>query len=677
MPRTTAYRTIALAALCLGAACTPFRRPAAAPEAAAPVGDTATRLLLRPVPVPPSYRDAVQRGTRTATGAPGPRYWQQRVRYRIDAELDPQSTLLRGRERIVYRNNSPVALRDVVLNLYQNIFTESVPRNRYAPNTGGITLERVAVEGTALTQQPVSAISVLTSPRANAPLGYSVQGTLGRLILPRMLNPGDSTVLEIDWHFKVPPYGNPPSFRTGWEDALGGRVLQVAQWYPQIAVYDDVYGWDATPYLGEGEFYLEYGDFDVALTLPAGWVVGATGTLRNPEQVLTPEAQQRLASATAPDAPVHVVTEADLAAGRATQRGNGRLTWRFQASDVRDFAFATSDRYLWDAARVQVPTDDGAGTRAVTIHSLYRPGAPGWGESARYGTHSIGFFSRLLIPYPYPQAVVSEGPIYGMEYPGLVFIARPTDPHDLYAVIAHELGHQWFPMTVGQNEAAYPWMDEGFTTFDEDTARAEFFPGSDPFGETRAAYLNVAGTEREVPLMRHTDLVTPYGARTVAAYSKPGVLLRSLRSIVGDTTFIRGMRTYAREWKFRHPYPWDYFSTMERVSGRDLDWFFYPWWFETGTLDYAIAGVEQGQGSVTVTLRDLGDIPAPVAVVVTAENGAATRIQVPIETWTVDRYRSVPVSIPVYGRAVRVEVDPEQLFPDVNRENNVWTPTAP
>ncbi|MBV9773442.1 MAG: M1 family peptidase, partial [Gemmatimonadetes bacterium] len=369
MPRTTAYRTIVLAALSLGSACVPFRGHAPAPEATAPVGDTATRLLLRPVPVTPAYRAAVQRGTRTATGAPGPNYWQQRVRYRIDAELDPQSTLLHGRERIVYRNNSPVALRDVVLNLYQNIFTENVPRNRYAPNTGGITLERVAVDGTALTQQPVSAISVLTNPRGNAPMGYSVQGTLGRLILPRMLIPGDSTVLEIDWHFKVPPYvGAAASFRTGWEDALGGRVLQVAQWYPQVAVYDDVYGWDATPYLGEGEFYLEYGDFDVALTLPAGWLVGATGTLRNPEQVLTPEARQRLAGATAPDAPVHVVTEADLAGGRATQPGSGgRLTWRFQASDVRDFAFATSDRYLWDATRAQVPTDDGAGTRSVTI----------------------------------------------------------------------------------------------------------------------------------------------------------------------------------------------------------------------------------------------------------------------------------------------------------------------
>ncbi|MEW5927797.1 MAG: M1 family metallopeptidase [Gemmatimonadota bacterium] len=664
------FRSTALAAALLAlAACTPFGRPANSPAA----GDTATRLLLRPVPVPASYRQAEQRGTRSPTGAPGERYWQQRVSYRIEAELDPRTALLRGRQRIVYRNRSPVALSTMVLNLYQNVFTESVPRNRYAPNTGGVTLERVAAQGVQLQARTVDEIPVVT-PRERAPVGYAVQGTLARLTLPRPVAPGDSAVLEVEWRHTVPPEG---AFRTAWEDALGGRVLQVAQWYPQVAVYDDVYGWDATPYLGDGEFYLEYGDWDVSLTLPAGWLVGATGTLRNPEQVLTPQAQQRLAAvASGADSLAQVVTAADLAAGGATQRGaNGRLTWRFTASDVRDFAFAVSDRYVWEAARASVPAEGAGPARGVLVHSLYRPGAPGWGEAARYGRHSVEFFSRMVIPYAYPQVTVSEGPIYGMEYPGLVFIARPEAAEDLYAVISHEVAHQWFPMMVGENEAAYAWMDEGFATYMENRAKEDFYPGTQsPFLAEAAGYITVAGTEREVPLMRHTDLVSPYGARTMAAYTKPGLLLRSLSGVVGDSVFARALSTYAREWTFRHPYPWDFFDTVERVAGRDLDWFWYPWWWETGTLDYAIVAVETSEpGSVRITIRDLGEVPAPVPVVVTADNGAVTRADLPVELWTEDKLRTATLTVPVYGRPVRVQIDPDFLFPDVNPQNNLWT----
>jgi hypothetical protein len=659
-----------VAALLALAACTPFGRPASSPAAA---GDTATRLLLRPVPVPTSYRQAEQRGTRSPGGAPGERYWQQRVSYRIEAELDPRTALLRGRERIVYRNRSPVALSTMVLNLYQNIFTESVPRNRYAPNTGGVTLVRVAAQGVQLQARTQEEIPVVT-PREGAPVGYAVQGTLARLTLPRAIAPGDSAVLEVEWSHTVPPEG---AFRTAWEDALGGRVLQVAQWYPQVAVYDDVYGWDATPYLGDGEFYLEYGDWDVSLTLPAGWLVGATGTLRNPEQVLTPQAQQRLAAvASGADTLARVVTAAELAAGGATQRGaNGRLTWRFTASDVRDFGFAVSDRYVWDAARASVPAEGAGPARSVLVHSLYRPGAPGWGEAARYGRHSIEFFSRMVVPYAYPQVTVSEGPIYGMEYPNLVFIARPEAAEDLHAVIAHEVAHQWFPMMVGENEAAYAWMDEGFATYMETRAREDFFPGApSPVLAEAASYITVAGTEREVPLMRHTDLVSPYGARTMAAYTKPGLLLRSLSGVVGDSVFARAFSTYAREWRFRHPYPWDFFDTVERVAGRDLDWFWYPWWWETGTLDYAVVAVETSEpGSVRITIRDLGEVPAPVPVVVTADNGAVTRADLPVELWTEDKLRTATLTVPVYGRPVRVQIDPDFLFPDVNPQNNLWT----
>jgi Peptidase family M1 domain len=658
-------RAAALAAALL-AGCAPS--PAAGP-APAPAADTATRWMLRPVPTTRAFRQALENGTRSPTGAPGPRYWQQAVRYRIRAELDPRTTELRGSARIVYHNRSPQALRTMVLNLYQNLFTESAPRNRVAPNTGGVTLERLVVQGVALERHPTTRIRV-AAPADTAPVGYAVQETLARLVLPRAVAPGDSVVLEVDWRHKVPPKG---AFRTGWEEALGGRAFVVAQWYPQVAVFDDVNGWDATPYLGDGEFYLEYADFDVSLTLPDEWLVGATGMLHSPDHVLEGEALRRLGMLRGADTTVHVVSAADRAAGGVTKAGpDGKVTWRFTAEGVRDFAFAASDRYVWDAARALVPNPEG-GQAGVVVHALYRPGAPGWEEAARYGRHATRFFSRQLIPYPWPQVTIAEGPIGGMEYPMLVFIGRPEKAQDLYAVIAHEVAHQWFPMLVGQNEAAYAWMDEGLATFVEDDARQDFYPGMQAHRETAEAYFRVAGGDTEVPLMRHTDLVTPYGARTVAAYGKPATLMVALRAVLGEEVFNAALRTYAREWLLKHPTPWDFFHTVERVAGRDLDWFFYPWWFETGVLDQAVSRVEPLQGGVRVTVRDLGDLPMPAVVVATTAEGLTSEIEVPVESWTEDRLRTVTLTLPAAGGVTRVEIDPRHLFPDVDRTNNVWT----
>ncbi len=537
-------RPIRPTALLLGlvAACTPTPpavAPAPSPPApAAPAAtiDTVRRPLLREVPVPPAFAAAVAAGTRTETGAPGERYWQQGVSYRIDAELDPRTATVRGAERIVYRNRSPQALSSLVLNLYQNVFSEGVPRNRFVNVTGGVTLERVAAQGQTLSRRTAREIPVVPGPREDAPTGYSVEGTLARLKLPRPVAPGDSVVLEIDWRHVVPPA---PSFRTGWDETLGARSYHVAQWYPQVATFDDVYGWDATPYLGDGEFYLEYGEFDVSVTLPEGYLVGATGVLQNPEEVLTAEARRRLAAALGSDSVTAVVTEADLEARNATQSSpEAQLTWRFRAENVRDFAFSTSRRFVWDATRAVIP-DGSGGTRTVAVNALYRAGAGSWEQAARFVQHSIRFYSELLIPYLYPQITTAEGPIGGMEYPMLVFITRRDEPESLHGVTAHEVAHEWFPMMVGQNEASFAWMDEGFATFLEALAADDLYDRTDSYQGDLASYLRVAGSEAEVPLMRHTDLASPYGARTVAAYSKPGLLLRSLRAVGGRLGLLR------------------------------------------------------------------------------------------------------------------------------------------
>ncbi|HEX5871545.1 MAG TPA: M1 family metallopeptidase, partial [Longimicrobium sp.] len=601
--------------------------------------------------------------TRDPSGRPGERYWQQRVRYEIRAELDPGSAELRGSERIVYHNRSPNPLPQVVFNLYQNLFTEEFTGKNSPLNTGGITLTKFNYNGAAvgaLTQQQYEANQRESRPS----VGYLTTGTISRVRLPTPIAPGDSAVFEIDWNYRVPPQSAP---RTGFEDALGGRVLQVAQWYPQIAVYDDVVGLDVTPYREQGEFYLEYGDFDVSLTLPAGWTVGATGNLVNADEILRPEVRQRLASAASSDETVTVLPRTEFGTGATTAPANGSVTWRFTARDVRDFAWATSNHYQWDARRAQV-----AG-RTVMVHSLYRPGAPNWDESAMFGEHSTEFHSQALVPYAYPQITVSEGPIYGMEYPMIVFIGRPTARLELYQVISHEIAHEWFPMMVGQDEAAYAWMDEGFTTYNESRSVEDLFPDFDPWEQPRTTYLDIAGNKGEVPLMRHIDLVfgEPWG---VSAYYKPGTLLRSLQRILGDSVMAEGMRTYAREWMFKHPYPWDFFNTMERVSGRDLDWFFYPFWYRTVTFDQTIGSVTPTAGGVQVTVRDLGQVPAPTDILVTTASGQRVTQTIPIERWLSPSTRAVTVTIPVNGPVARVELDPEEYFPDANRRNNVWTP---
>jgi len=661
---STLSRHAALLAAFVLAACAPVAEPLVAPVPQGAAGDSAPRPLVRPVLPPPEFQQAVQRQTRTTTGAPGARYWQQRVRYSIEAELDPQTTQLTGKERIVYHNRSPDALRFVVLNLYQNLFRVG------AFNTGGLNLTRVAAQGQAV---PALSAAQAEAILAGGPLtpGYWVNGTLGRLYLPRPLAPGDSTVFEFDWGFRVPPSGAP---RTGYEDALGGRVLQVAQWYPQLAVHDDVVGMDITPYSGNGEFYLDYGDFDFALTLPAGWLVAATGTLQNPEQVLTPEVRRRLGQAAATDSVVRVVTAAEL--GQGTVAGeNGKVTWRFSARDVRDVAFATSNRYLWDATRATIPAA-GGGTRSVPVHAFYRPGSGHWDKAARYTDHAAEFFSRAIVPYAYPQITSSEGPVYGMEYPMLVFVGRPQDPAELalYEVMSHEVGHEWFPMMVGQDEAAFAWMDEGLTTYHEGLAANDYFRGHDHFRQPRETYLQAAGRKLEAPLMRHADLLGDMQLG-VAAYYKPGILLRSLRATLSDSVFDRAMRTYANDWQGRHPYAWDFFNTFERVAGRDLDWFWSPWFFTTATHDLAVASVAPGAGTVTITVRDLGQAPGPAFVAVTTSGGGTVRGTISMETWLgPPARRSATLTLPVTGTVTRVEIDPEQYLPDINRRNNVWTP---
>ncbi|HEX7050449.1 MAG TPA: M1 family metallopeptidase [Longimicrobiales bacterium] len=643
----------------------PVDRPAevVAPPAAAP---SFVRYAVEPVPVPPAYAAAIERGTRTRDGRPGPRYWQQRVDYRIDAELDPATARVQGAETITYHNRSPDTLAVMVFHLYQNLYSEGVQRTRTVPITGGMTLGRVAVDGVEA-REAVSLGGVRPGMSA-----YQVAGTLMSLRLPRPLAPGDSAVIDIEWDFIVPPEGAP---RTGQIDHV---VYNVAQWYPQVAVYDDVMGWHAWPYLGNGEFYLEYGDFDVALTLPEGWLVAATGVLQNPDEVLTDRVRERLRAALSTDDVVRVVAEEDLGPGTATQQTpGGQLTWRFTAEDVRDFAWAASDRYLWDATRARLPDADGDGAaEVVPVYAFYRPEAETWREAARYTRHALEFHAEHWHPYIYPRMTAVEGPIGGMEYPMLVFVRDFGDARTLYSVLNHETAHEWWPMMVGSKESSFAWQDEGLGTYIENLATNDFFPDADAFEGSRRQYLAVAGSGVEVEIMRPADLFGPYPLFATASYSKPATLLRALGGVIGEDTLHRALREYADRWLLKHPYALDFFNTVESVAGRDLDWFWHPWWYETATLDQAIVdvGLEAAAGGgerVAITVEDQGEAPMPVELVVTTETGETRRVLVPVDVWLAGARRHTE-TVTVPARVTRVAIDPDETFPDADRSDNTW-----
>jgi hypothetical protein len=676
MPGRSTLGTAALAVITVLAACGRTRAPAAptpaqvdslAAEAAAradslaraaALAETRPRHALRPVPYTRAFQRALRNGTRTEDGRPGPRYWQQRVDYRIDAEIDPATARVQGVETVVYHNRSPDTLDVLVFHLYQNVFAEGAQRVRRVPITGGMTIERVAVDGKN------------AGGGGGAP-AYDIDGTLMVLSLPRPLAPGSRVSVEIAWHFTVPPAGAP---RTGHDRK---QAYVVAQWYPQVATYDDIRGWHAVPYWSNAEFYLEYGEFDVAITAPEGWLIGATGALDNPDEVLSLDALDRLAQARGRDDVVNIVTADDHDARDATAREpGGQLTWRFRARNVRDFAFAASNRYLWDATRATLPDADGDGQpETVLVHALYRPSATSWREAASYLKHAVTFHAQWH-PYIYPQITAAEGPISGMEYPMVVFIGAPREPQALYEVLSHEVAHQWWSMMVGSNETHYAWQDEGLTTYVENLAVKDLFPRADPFGETMRAYLSIADTDHERPIIREADLYGPGQQYGIATYTKPGTLFRALSAVIGERTLHAALRVYANRWLLKHPSPYDLFNTIEDVAGRKLDWFWYPWFYETAVLDQAIASVDievmaGGGERVAVTIEDQGDAPMPVLLAFTTASGAVHHLELPVEPWLEGRVRQLG-SIELPERVQRIEIDPERFFPDIDRNDNVW-----
>jgi hypothetical protein len=603
----------------------------------------------------------VRRGTRTRRGQPGPRYWQQHAEYDLEARLHPTDHRLDGTAQITYFNRSPDTLRRVALHLRHNLFRGDAAQQADVPTTGGMTLEHLSAQGHRL-------------PKHKTP-GYRIDGTVAWLSLPAPLPPDDSVSLGAEWSFTVPPA--PADGRQGREEDL----YVLGYWYPQVAVYDDVDGWVAEPYTGQAEFYMGRADYDVRLTVPHGWLVGATGRLQNPDSVFTARTQRRLTRARRRDAVVRVHS-AGTPLHRTLRDTAGTTTWHYQAENVRDFAWGTSPHYQWDATRALVPDASASAPDTVRVHSFYRPrpDAAAWPHAARFTRQAVETLSEALPSYPYPTMTAMEGVLNygGMEYPMFTVMRPWADTLKLAGDLTHEVAHNWIPMAVGTNEKRHPWMDEGFTQYHTaQSMRRRYGPGPRPRGrpndsETgqRQTYLRVARRGYEVPLSTHGDDI-PRSLYFDLPYDKAAQVLSMLRELLGPARFQRAQTAFYKRWWDKHPTPYDYFNTVADITGRDLGWFWYTWIYTTATLDQAIHNVESGRDSTTITITNPGRAPMPIRLNLTRTDGTTTRRTLPVKPWLNDA-DTVRVRVPSSPRLRRVEIDPEATFPDVDRSNQVW-----
>lgn len=621
----------------------------------------ADRPIRRDLPMTSTIRRAHAAGTRDSSGRPGVRYWQMAVDYRIRARFDAPTATITGRETATIRNSSDTVLRALQLRLDQNIFSANVPRAEVVSEiTEGMKITKLVINGTALDLSSRQLAGQLALTSARIPLATPVVAR------------GTATV-EIEWSFRVPRADGGRGLRMGrWGDSL----YQVAQWYPRVAVYDDLRGWDADPYLGPSEFYNNFGHFDVSLDMPAGWPVGATGVLQNPEQVLTPTVRERLSHVLESDSQRTILAATERGPGVATAAGD-RLVWHFVADSVSDFAWGTSNQYTWDATRANIP-----GKGFIPIQIMYLEGhrAPYLQVGARV-RHALEFYSKLWMPYAFSTMTVIDGPDGGMEYPSLIMSSL--------GAADHEIGHQWWPMMVGVNETWYGWMDEGFNQYMNVFSDADRQGRAGNIDNAGQSYGRISGNENEGPLMWNANYGGPnYGFQ---AYLKAPMMLSMLGGIVGDSAVQRAMSEYAATWRFKHPSPWDYAFFMSRALERDLDWFWYYWLFTTESVDGSITNVTTKAGRTTVSVRQNGQMPSPVVLklqfaakgpaIRAVPNGVMSDSLTMVVTYPVDVWfggsKHFTATLNTGSRAIeKITLDPRGRFPDRDTSDNIW-PRAP
>ena len=594
---------------------------------------------------------------RSGSGMPGPAYWQNRADYAIHADLDPVGHRLSGTMTITYTNNSPDTLDCLWLQLDQNVYRLH-SRNRLASGgippgaTNGFTINDVKAGETDLVPAPTL-----------------VSDTRMKVTLPRPLASGHKLTLSLRYAFDIPGgFGG----RMGWQHYASGDIYDMAQWYPRMAVYDDIRGWDTLPYIAQ-EFYLEYGHIDYWITVPASMVIAGSGELQNPGETLTGPERAHLAQARQSGRTVPIISPAEIGSRRSL---TGSRTWHFRMEHTHDVAFAASDAYAWDAARISLP--EGRSALAMSFYPVESAGDAAWGRSTAYLKDAVENFSRRWYPYSWPTAINVAGPTGGMEYPGMAFDGVGDAGKALFWITAHEIGHTYFPMIVGFDERRDAWMDEGFNTFidifeSDDFNHGEYAPKRDPEfapggGNPVDEILPVLADPNAPPILSRADTVVE-AYRHPITYFKSALGLKLLREqILGPERFDPAFRRFIARWAYKHPKPSDFFRFMESEGGEDLSWWWREWYVTNSTYDVAATRIFQKNGTTLVTVQNNDPMVLPVTLRFTYADGSSSDVKLPAETWI--RARAVDIPAPAGREVTAATLDPDHVLPDRDRSNN-------
>jgi hypothetical protein len=611
---------------------------------------------------------------RTANGEPGPDYWTNKASYKINATLDTSKDAITGTVVISYTNNSPQSLPFLWLYLDQNLFNLKSRGQAKFPATRSSRYGDV--NSTFDGGFNIKSVKLLSSEKgktSSSDVFNLVSDTRMQVRLPEPLAHGKTVEVKIDYSYNIPKEG---SDRTGILDTKNGKIYAIAQWYPRMCVFDDIEGWNTLPYLGAGEFYLDYGDFDYTVTAPANLIVVGSGDLQNPKDVLTPTEIKRYDQAQKSDKTV-IIRGADDVTNPSFLPQKGNLTWHFKMQNARDVSWAASKAFIWDAAKINFPS--GRKGLAQSVYPVEADGDSAWGRSTEYVKGSLEGYSKRWFEFPYNNATNVASNINGMEYPGIVFCNAKSKRARLWGVTDHEFGHTWFPMIVGSNERKYGWMDEGFNTFINGISTADFNNGEYATKRNNENFYRYVFNDKRETIMSEPDALQEANIGA-ALYYKPGYALDLLRDeIIGKERFDYAFQLYIKRWAYKHPTPWDFFRTIENVCGEDLGWFWKGMFIENYKLDQAITGLkyvnnDPAQGAL-VTIENLDKMAMPLYLQYETENGTSDTLKIPVEIW-----QNGPVWIQKINSTVKlksVTIDPEHVFPDINTANNSWKSSNP
>ncbi|MFD2874653.1 M1 family metallopeptidase [Mucilaginibacter ximonensis] len=599
--------------------------------------------------MPRDIQKAFNKGTRDLSGKPGKNYWQNTGNYNISITVAPPSRMVKGSEQITYYNNSPDTLKRLNLKLILNIHRPGVARAGNASNdylTEGIQIDKFEAGG-AMAKWNNAAAS----------------GTNQMVGLAKPLMPHDSVKLNIDWHFDL-------SKESGREGVIDPTTFYLAYFYPRVSVYDDYNGWDTLAFLDAQEFYNDFNNYTLNVTVPKNFIVWSTGTLRNADKVLQPEAAKRLQQSMTSDSTIHIATPADLAAKNITAQ-NETNTWTWTATDISDMAVGISDHYNWDAASVVV---DDATHRITSVQAAYPDKSEDFHHSVQFSRNALGWFSRNWpgVPYPFPKMTVFQG-FADMEYPMMVNDSHQDDLKFAQLVQDHEQAHTFFPFYMGINETRYGFMDEGWaTTFEYLIGIAENGKkaADDFYKKFRIVrYINDPSTMEDLPIITPTsELRQGYGNN---AYGKPSLSYLALKDMLGDALFKKALHTYMDNWHGKHPIPWDYFNSMNTGSGRNLNWFFNNWFFTNGYIDLKLDNAQAVAGGYKLSITNVGGFAAPFDAVVTYTDGSTQSTHATSQVWEKDQQHII-ITIKANKTAKSIMLD-GGIFMDATPADNKWT----